>query len=216
MKKGRFILAFAVVLPSFAAGPSTDIIETFDELLEQATWRVGTQDKIDDEIGNPGKCLRNPDLDAAVPRPVFIGSSAFLGDYRAAGVTSLGIDVNIFAASIGVDHSRSITLVLASDMGTPDDPSDDCEVFFVGNRSLPRVGSGWQAYEFRVPSDRTRLPGGWSAGACAELSLDETWNAVITHVTHVEFPFGDPGTAWFFQIWDLAIDNVRITFRNPR
>ena len=45
MKKGRFILAFAVVLPSFAAGPSTDIIETFDELLEQATWRVGTQTK---------------------------------------------------------------------------------------------------------------------------------------------------------------------------
>src|SRR5438477_7622413 len=177
MKKGRFILAFAVVLPSFAAGPSTDIIETFDELLEQATWRVGTQDKIDDEIGNPGKCLRNPDLDAAVPRPVFIGSSAFLGDYRAAGVTSLGIDVNIFAASIGVDHSRSITLVLASDMGTPDDPSDDCEVFFVGNRSLPRVGRGRQAYEFRVPSDRTRLPPGCSRTPRGDRCRGDAWHA---------------------------------------
>jgi hypothetical protein len=73
---------------------------------------------------------------SAVPSPVFVGAtpSPFFGDYRAAGVVSLGLDVNVFSASIGVDHSRSVSL-----------------------------------------------------------------------------SFSDPGIFWYFQIWDVGIDSIRIT-----
>jgi len=70
--------------------------------------------------------------------------------HRAANVTSLGFDVNVFAASIGVDAKRPISLVLGSDMRTPDDPSDDCEVYFVGSKPVPRPGSSWRAFDFRI------------------------------------------------------------------
>src|SRR5262249_34669547 len=202
----KTLIVLALVLPSFAAGTQTDT-ETFDGTLSQATWRLGTLDEIDSDGGDPGAYLRNRELDAAVPAPLFAGAlpSPFAGDYRAAGVISLGIDLNVFGASIGVDRSRTLSLVLGS---------DDCEVVFVGNHSLPRVGSGWHTYDFRVPAERTRTPAGWSVGVCTNRSPDEAWNAVIAHVTHVAFPFADPGTAWYFQIWDVGIDNARITFRN--
>jgi hypothetical protein len=133
-------------------------------------------------------------------------------DYRAARVVSLGLDVNVFAAQKAVDSRRPISLVLDSDMGTPDDPTDDCEAYVVGARPVPRPGSGWRPYEFRVPSQATTLPDGWTV-LCAGLDPDAAWNAVIENVTGVSFPFADPGTLWFFQVWDVAIDNVRITTR---
>jgi hypothetical protein len=208
------LVATALVTPALAA-PSTTFAETFDGTLDQATWRLGTLDVIAQAGGNPGPYLRNPQLDSAVPSPNYVGPlpSPFFGDYRAANVTSLGLDVAVFAASIGVDNKRPISLVLTSDMGTPDDPSDDCDVYTVGSKNVPRPGASWRAFDFKVPSGSATLPSGWIVrGACAGLSEDDAWNAVITNVTRVTFPFSDPDTFWYFQIWDLGIDNVRITF----
>ena len=42
---------------------------------------------------------------------------------------------------------------------------------------------------------------------------DAAWNALITNVTNVRFPFSDPDLFWYFQVWDLGIDDVHITFR---
>jgi hypothetical protein len=211
-------IGFVLAVPASAA-PTTTIAETFDGTLGQATWRLGTLDTIEPNGGNPGAYLHNPQLDSAVPTPVYVGSlpSPFFGNYRAANVTTLGLDVNLYAASFGVDNKRPISLVLTSDMGTPDDPSDDCDVYTVGNKNVPRPGTPWRAFDFRVPSDATTLPNGWIVrGACAGLSANDAWNAVITDVTHVSFPFADPDTLWFFQIWDLGIDNVRIGFATVR
>lgn len=209
-------LVFAV--PAGAA-PTTTVSEPFDGPLDQATWRLGTLDRIDAAGGNPGSYLHNPQLDSAVPSPVYVGPlpSPFFGDYRAANVTSLGLDVVVYAASIGVDNKRPLSIVLTSDMGTPDDASDDCDVYTVGSKNVPRPGAPWRSYEFRVPSGATTLPNGWIVrGACGGLSANDAWNAVITNVTRVAFPFADPDTLWFFQIWDLGIDNVRITSATPR
>ena len=206
------ILAF--IAPASAA-PTTIFSETFDGTLDQATWRLGSFDQINLAGGNPGAYLRNPEFDSAVPTPSYVGPlpSPFFGDYRAANVTSLGLDVVVFSATFGVDNKRPMSLVLTSDMGTPDDPSDDCDVYTVGNKSVPRPGSGWHAFDFKVPSDATTLPAGWVVrGPCAGLSANDAWNAVITNVTHVAYPFADPDTFWFFQVWDLGIDNVRIQF----
>jgi len=208
------ILAVVVLTAPALAATTTTVAETFDGTLDQVTWRLGTLDQINSAGGNPGAYLRNPELDSAVPTPVYVGPlpSPFFGDYRAANVTSLGLDVNVFAASFGVDKNRPLSLVLTSDMGTPDDPSDDCDVYVVGKSNVPRVGSGWQAFDFKVPSASTTLPNGWVVrGFCAGLTQNDAWNAVITNVTRVTFPFADPDTFWFFQIWNLGIDNVRIT-----
>jgi hypothetical protein len=212
-----FALAVGGLLVStVTAVTTTTVTETFDGTLADATWRLGTLDEIVPAGGSPGNYLRDRQLDAAIPTPVYVGPlpSAFFGNYRAASVSSLGLDVNVFAAGFGVDSTRPIALVLGSDMGTPSDPSDDCEAYLVGSKPVPRPGSGWRPYEFRVPSAETTLPASWTIrGACAGLSQDAAWSAVMENVTRVTFPFADPGTAWFFQVWDLGIDSVHITFR---
>ena len=212
------LLAFFLALPA-AAAPTTTIAEGFDGTLDQATWRLGTFDTIEPGGGDPGAYLHNPQLDSAVPTPFYVGPlpSPFFGDYRAANVTALGLDVIVYAVGIGVDNRRPISLVLTSDMGTPDDPSDDCDAYTVGTKNVPRPGTAWRSFDFRVPSGDTTLPNGWTIrGACAGLSTNDAWNAVITNVTHVSFPFSDPDTFWYFQVWDLGIDNVRIVFANVR
>ena len=206
------ILSLAAVGSAVALNTST-ITESFDGTLDQAVWRLGTLDEIVADGGSPGGYLRNRELDAAVPTPRFIGPtpSPFLGDYRAANVISMGLDVDVFAASFGVDPQRHLALVLSSDMSTPDDPSDDCDVYDVSSAPLPRQGAGWRPFDFAVPSAQTTLPRGWTVlGTCGGLSPDAAWNAVITNVTRVSFPFSEPGFAWFFQVWDVGIDSVRI------
>ena len=212
------LFAFALTVPAGAA-PTTTVAEPFDGTLDQATWRLGTLDAIEPAGGSPGAYLHNPQFDSAVPTPFYVGPlpSPFFGDYRAASVTSLGLDVIVHAASIGVDNKRPISLVLTSDMGTPDDPSDDCDVYTVGNKNVPRPGAAWRSFDFRVPSGNTTLPSGWTVrGACAGLSANGAWNAVVTNVTRVSFPFSDPDTFWYFQIWNLGIHNVRIGFATAR
>ncbi len=208
------------MLSLLAVGPllavkSATTTESFDETLDQAVWRMGTLDEIVSDGGSPGAYLRNRQLDSAVPTPIYVGPtpSPFLGDYRAENVISLGIDVNVFAAGIGVDPQRHLALQLDSDMGTPDDPSDDCTAYDVSSAPLPRQGSGWRPFDFAVPSSQTTLPRGWTIlGACGGLTGDAAWNAVITHVTRVTFPFSEPGIFWYFQVWDVGIDSVRIEF----
>jgi hypothetical protein len=212
------LLALVVGFPA-AAATTTTVAETFDGTLEQATWRLGTFDVIEPTGGNPGPYLHNPELDSAVPTPVYVGPlpSPFFGNYRAANVASLGLDVIVYAVGIAVDNRRPISLVLTSDMGTPDDPSDDCDVYTVGNRNVPRPGTAWRSFDFKVPSGATTLPSGWTVrGACGGLQANDAWNAVMTNVTRVAFPFSDPDTFWYFQVWDLGIDNVRIGFASVR
>ncbi len=208
-------VAFVLFAPVLAAPiTTTTTAETFDGTLDQATWRLGTLDAIVADGGNPGAYLRNTQFDSAVPTPSYVGPlpSPFFGNYRAANVSSLGLDVIVYAASVGVDNKRPISLVLTSDMGTPSDPTDDCDAYVVGTRNVPRPGTMWRSFDFKIPSSETLLPRGWVIrGGCAGLTGNDAWNAVITNVTHVSFPFADPNTLWYFQVWDLGIDNVRVT-----
>jgi hypothetical protein len=162
--------------------------------------------------GNPGAYLR-AERDSA--EPVILTTSAlvgqqFLGNYRERTVTSLGIDVALFAVGISAD-GRPVTLHLLSDRNTPDDPSDDCEIATVSSKSLPRPGHGWRSFDFKVPSTSTSLPQGWQVVSCPGLDDNAAWNAVITNVTQASFAFGEPGFFYFFQTWDIGYDNARIS-----
>jgi hypothetical protein len=210
-------LAVATLAVTLAAATTmTTTTETFDGTLDQATWRIGTNDAILGSGGDPGSYLRNPSYDAAEPQIVALPSAtAFVGDYRARGVISLGIDVDIFSIGINAD-GRPVSLDLYSDMGTPDDTSDDCDAVYVGPKHVPRPGTGWKGFDFRVKSANTTLPPGWElSGVCGNVSADEAWNRVITNVDRVSFLFGEPGFFYFFQVWDLGIDNPRITTAAP-
>jgi hypothetical protein len=205
-------LAALFAAPSWGM-PSVTVTETFDGTIDQATWRMGTQDEILPAGGHPGAYLRVPQLDTAEPRISTVPSLApqFLGDYRERGVIGLGIDVNLFDVGISA-VGRPVSLFLHSNMGTPDDPLDDCEVVFVGPKNVPKPGAGWRPYEFKVPAWSRTLPQNWIVnGTCAGLSPDETWNRVISNVTEASFDLGEPGYFYYFQIWDLGFDNPRIT-----
>src|SRR5712691_10408931 len=86
-----FLLAGALLAFPVWAAPTTTTTETFDGTLDQATWRLGTLDEIAPDGGHPGAYLHNPQLDSAVPTPIYVGPtpSPFFGNYRASGVTSL-------------------------------------------------------------------------------------------------------------------------------
>ncbi len=215
----RFRTVPAIVLAALAfaflparAGTTTTVTETFDGTLDDATWRMGSQDQIVTFGGNPGSYLKNGSLDAALLQIVALPDARpFFGNYRAAGVSSLGIDIDLFSVGISA-QGRPVSLVLHGDMGTPDDTSDDCDAWLVGSKNVPKPGSGWKGFDFKVPSSSTSLPSGWVLnGVCGGLPEDDAWNAVITRVTGVSFAFGEPGYFYFFQIWGLGIDNVRIT-----
>jgi hypothetical protein len=198
------------------AGTTTTVTETFDGTLDDATWRMGSFDQISTFGGNPGAYLRNTTLDAAELQ-IFAkpNAAAFLGDYRARGVIALGIDINILAVGISA-QGRPVSLVLHGDMGTPDDSSDDCDAWFVGSKNVPKPGTGWKPFDFRVRSDQKTLPPGWVLdGVCRGLGEDDAWNAVITRVTGASFAFGEPGFFYYFQIWSLGVDNARITTGAP-
>ena len=60
------------------------------------------------------------------------------------------------------------------------------------------------------------MPPQWGRfGVCGSLTDDEVWNQVITDVDSVSLFGGDPTLFYIFQIWDVGIDNVRITSDVP-
>jgi hypothetical protein len=219
MKACRILVIATLSLllaPTVPAAPTTTIAETFDGTLADASWRAATADTIASTGGHPGPYLLSDPLDAAVPHLILqpaLGPQ-FLGNYRFMGVSSAGLDVQLFRADFGADQ-RPVTLLLGSDMGTPDDPSDDCEAANISGKNVPRPGTGWKPFDFKVPSQSTTLPQGWQlVGTCAGLAPDAAWNAVIQNVQQVRFDFGEPDIAYFFQVWSIGWDNPRITLRD--
>lgn len=216
MRARRLTIAAASCLLITARGwaaPQTTVTEPFDGTIDQASWRAGPDDQIVAGGGHPGAFLEDFQIDLAVPRISTVDALAasFLGNYRALGVTSEGIDAQILDVGISVD-GRPVTLLLYSDMGTPADTTDDCEVATTSTKNLPRPGGGWRAFDFKIPSKSTTLPMGWqTVGACAGLSGDAAWDYVIQHVQRASFDFGEPGFFYFFQVWTIGYDNARIS-----
>ncbi|HEX6851979.1 MAG TPA: hypothetical protein VF139_11300 [Candidatus Polarisedimenticolaceae bacterium] len=203
-------IAALFALPS-AAAPTITVTETYDGPVEEASWRVASFDTILEFGGWPDAYLRVAGLDTFGPRIFAVPerASKFLGDYRAKGVSGLGVDVNLFGIDFGAE-GRPVSLYLTNRMD-PEDPFDDCDVVYVGAKNVPKPGTGWKSFDFRVPSESTTLPPGWvTVGECGGLSPDEAWNAVITDVEDASFYFGEPDYFYIFQVWNLGFDNPRI------
>jgi hypothetical protein len=210
--------AILVVLAAGAPVMAQGAVEDFEDLQVDGGWNLGGApgEVIEDMGGNPGGFLHSPNLDAAiVTAQTGIGAkTAFLGDWRAMGVTSFSADAITFA--VNTAEGRPMSLVLVNDNDTPDDPFDDCFVYYVGEKNIPMPGAGWEHYAFDVPSGSQTLPPGWKVNFdCAfgqpPEELDKLWNATITDVDQVILWWHDPDFFAIFQMWDVGVDNLVLT-----
>lgn len=161
--------------------------------------------------GFPTHYRRTDGLDTFAPMLQTSGSSIFTGDYRAAGVSALSVDLQSFAIDFPTSCQRPLSLVLTDDNGTPGNFSDDTYVYFLGP-DVPCIDGLWHSYSVDVPAQSVTLPSGWTVDPNATVSPDAVWNQVMTNVSRVTWFYGDPTFFFIFQMWSVGADNCRIAF----
>lgn len=221
MKRGiPIVTGMALVMAAVPAlaqpgGSTVTVVETFETGGNEGGWSFGNAfESITQDGARSGSYLRNVFLDTIAPSPATQRgvASAFTGDYRARGVSLLGLDFRLFRVDFTA-QGREMSLILINDAGTPQDGFDDCGVFTIGNKWLPHPGRVWKSFDFVVPSALTVMPPQWGRfGDCGAMTDDEVWNHVLTDVDQVRFFGGDPELFYIFQVWDVGLDNPRITF----
>jgi hypothetical protein len=75
---------------------------------------------------------------------------------------------------------------------------------------VPQPGTGWAGFDVAIPAQSATLPAGWQKlqGPGNDAA---TWNSVITNVSRVRWFYGDPTAFFIFDIWQVGLDNARIT-----
>jgi len=224
MRRGILIvtgLAIALApLPAAAqsGGSSVTFVETFETGGNEGGWSFGNAfESITQDGARSGYFLRNVFLDSIAASPATQPgvASVFTGDYRARGVSLVGLDFRLFRVDFTA-QGRDMAVILINDSGTPQDGFDDCGVYAVGPKALPHPGRVWKSFDFVVPAALPVMPPQWSRfGDCGAMTDDEVWNHVITDVDQVRFFGGDPALIYIFQVWDVGLDNPRITFADP-
>ncbi len=212
--KRKFCPLVLPLLPLALASAQTTFVETFENNSNVGGWTFGSPNGfIDPTGGNPGAYFHDTFLDTFAPRPRTTEPSVFTGDYRARGVTSVGIDLILHEVDITAE-ARPLTLILVSFNGTPNNFSDDWGAYIIGPDNVPLPGQGWRSYDFAVPSDSPTLPAGWQFIQFGS-QPPGTWDQLITNVDQVMFFYGDPTLFFIFQGWNLGMDNPRITWQPP-
>jgi len=217
------LMALATAGMAAAAQVAVTYTETFETGTNEGGWTFGTGlEYIVDMNGNPGYYLRDSALISFTPRAStsFGVASEFTGDYRARGVSSVGIDLAIASVNGNV-ASRRMVLILLNDNGTPFDLSDDWGAYTVTNLPLPPTGVAgivgstdilqWVSYDIPVPSNENALPDGWTWISRNSIRNGGGWARLMRDVDHVGFQFGDPAQLYPLFDWDVALDNPRIT-----
>lgn len=205
-----FLKTAIAVLSLSLASLAQSSVEGFTNGSNQGGWTWGAGDQFSPTGGNPEWHLETQILDTFAPQPRTAAgaSSVFTGDYRARGVRSLGID--LVTVSTQFPFQRPLTLILENDRGTPGNPLDDQSVYFISSSFVPQPGTGWSAFDVGVPSLSLTMPAGWQVlqGAGAP---NQVWNEVIGNVSRVRWFYGDPMLFFIFDIWQVGMDNARIT-----
>jgi len=183
------------------AGLAQTTIDTFSGGVNLGGWTfISGFDVLEPTGGNPGEYLHNNFYDTFAPMPRTTGASAFTGDWRANGVTSFGVDLRTFSTQFQFQREASLVLTAGS-----------CSVYWLGTAFVPQVSEGWKSLDFAIDSASVTLPPGWTVlNGCG--SDDATWNTVITGVTEVTLFYGDPTNFFIFDVWDVGLDNARITY----
>jgi len=187
--------------------------EGFEAGSNEGNWEAywSNVNSIEPTGGNPGAYLRLDNTSASgtchwVELFPNTWPAGFSGDWRGAGVDSVGLDVNV---QVGVFTTIGAwSFIIGNDNGTH---SDDCTLEFISPQ-MPPGAPGWTSFDFPVPTSSTTLPSGWIVdGACA-IGVDAMWNYVIQDVDYVRFRMDTDPTVFcaFGTFWDVGFDNIRV------
>jgi hypothetical protein len=204
-----------VLLPLLLAqgGSSTD---DFDAGANPNGWNFASFDVLESSGGNPGGWLHVAGLDTFYPILASgPGASApWVGDYAALGVTRIAFD----AITLHTDFNtfgNPMTLLLRDTQGTADVLDDDY-AYSLGDE-MPLVGGGWKHFEFAVPSrSSAQVPPGWKGGWAGDgehFRPGVGWQDLIANVDRVEVWWNDPTFFSIFQMWEVGVDNLQISWR---
>ena len=201
------LLVLAFALPAARAG----FVETFDNGGNEGDWHLTVSPpSVEPDGGNPGAYLR-ASADAAVPTwyvPIGTPTIYFLGDFVHTKVGTLAVDINIFS---GVEvPDRAVTLDLETTLGTGDF-TKGVDAYYIGTdiSTFPR---GWQTYEFPINATSPTIPPGWVVTkGNGRPGTDADWQALMNDVETLGVELGQPGFFYPFGIWDLGLDNARVT-----
>ncbi|MCB9913534.1 MAG: hypothetical protein H6828_00125 [Planctomycetes bacterium] len=189
--------------------------EDFTNQTNDGAWEVywSNYNQIWAGGGNPGYYLRLDTTGGSQTchfLEIFPTSwpAGFSGDWRAAGVTGVGLDVNELLGPTSASGEWRVRI--GNDNNTPSDTSDDCWVEFVPPVATPQ-GTGWFAYDFAVPTASPTLPAGWDFGGSCGVGGDAVWNAVIQDVDYWRVRLDTNPLAFCqFNHWTLGVDNLRV------
>ena len=213
-------------IPDIPHLPDPSFVETFDRNRNEGNWSFfGNPDNkieiIERDGGNPGSFLHARCqypfgcLDTYAPklRTQLFTSSVFTGDYHAKGVTHIGVDIAVFGPEYVTTEGRPLSLILRNDNDTPDDLSDDIQIYYIGTKMIPQPTGQFKSFGFEIPSGNTTMPKGWNVFyGTSSGDKDADWNKVMSNVTQFTFFYGNPEMFFMFQQWELGADNVWITF----
>ncbi len=200
-----FLLFLAI--PAVHAG----FVETFNDGSNDGDWHLTVNPAtIEPDGGNPGPYL-HATADAAVPTwyvPFETPHTHFLGDFAAKRVGTLAFDINIFSGVQVPD--RAVTLDLNTTLGTGDF-SKGVDAYYVGT-DISRLPAGWHTYKFPVNAASPTIPPGWVVTkGDGRPGTDADWQALMQDVETMGVELGEPGFFYPFGIWDLGLDNARIS-----
>ncbi len=201
------LLVLAFALPAARAG----FVETFDNGGNEGDWHLTiSPPSVEPDGGNPGAYLR-ASADAAVPTwyvPIGTPTIYFLGDFVHTKVGTLAVDINIFS---GVEvPDRAVTLDLETTLGTGDF-TKGVDAYYIGT-DISTFPEGWQTYEFPINATSPTIPPGWVVTkGNGRPGTDADWQALMNDVETFGVELGQPGYFYPFGIWDLGLDNARVT-----
>jgi hypothetical protein len=186
-------------------------VETFENGSDDGDWHLTVNPPtLETDGGHPGAYLRAT-ADAAVPTgfvPIDTQTTHFLGDFVTSKVGTLAVDIQIFSGVQVPD--RAVTLDLNTTLGTGDF-SKGVDAYYIGT-DISHLPQKWHTYEFPVNATSTTIPSGWVVTkGDGTPGTDADWQALMHDVETLGVELGEPGFFYPFGIWDIGLDNCRVT-----
>lgn len=137
--------------------------------------------------------------------------SVFVGDYYTAQIKTLSVDLQVIQPGSWTED-RTVTLHLMSWDTTNNALAYDATYSLP---DMPDVPVGWQHYEFTIDAQSPTIPAGWAINrGDGTPGTDADWATFMHQIDLVGFGFWKPGYGYpSLGLWQLGIDNIRITAR---